>query len=207
MDAPPAAGYWAQARAELADRDPVLARLLADVPPPPPQRQADPFQALARAIIGQQISVRAADAVWSRLRAAVDPLDPAAVAGLEQEPLRACGLSARKAAYLQDLARHCVDGRIDWSTLVHSDDESVVQTLTGVKGIGRWTAEMFLIFNLQRPDVWPVDDLGLKQAVQVQYGCPERPGRRELTALGETLRPWRSVATWTLWRSLKPAGS
>jgi DNA-3-methyladenine glycosylase II len=118
----------------------------------------------------------------------------------EPEVLRKCGLSRQKATYLQDLSRHFVDGRIPTRRLGRMTDEEVIASLVEVKGIGRWTAEMFLIFTLNRPDVLPVDDLGLKEGVRDVYGLPERPGAKALAEIGERWRPYRSIATWYLWR-------
>ena len=166
--------------------------------------RGDPFQTLARAIVGQQISVKAADSVWARFAAHAQTISPEHIVTLEQDALAACGLSRRKAEYLRDLAGHFVDGRIEPARWKRMEDETVIAELTDVRGIGRWTAEMFLIFSLRRPDVWPVDDIGLQKAVALHYLHGERPTPTILRQHGERHAPWRTVATWYLWRSLDP---
>lgn len=201
--APP--DYWQQACAELAAADPVMAALIARYPDARLANRGDPFQTLARAIVGQQISVKAADSVWARFAEYAHHVTPEQVATLEPDALSACGLSRRKAEYLRDLAGHFVDGRVVPARWTHMDDETVIAELIDVRGIGRWTAEMFLIFNLRRPDVWPVDDIGLQKAVALHYLNNERPTPGVLRRHGERHAPWRTVATWYLWRSLDPA--
>jgi DNA-3-methyladenine glycosylase II len=197
--------YWERACAELAAADSVMAALIARYPGVVLTTRGDPFQTLARAVVGQQISVKAADSVWARFVDFVGTVQPEQVVRLELEALAACGLSRRKAEYLRDLAGHFVDGRIEPERWENMPDEGVIAELIDVRGIGRWTAEMFLIFNLLRPDVWPVDDIGLQKAVAVHYLEKERPTPRALRQHGERHAPWRTVATWYLWRSLDPA--
>jgi DNA-3-methyladenine glycosylase II len=197
--------YWQQACAELAAADPVMAALIARYPDARLANRGDPFQTLARAIVGQQISVKAAESVWARFADYARHVTPEQVATLDPETLASCGLSRRKAEYLRDLAGHFVDGRIEPARWGHLDDETVIAELVDVRGVGRWTAEMFLIFNLRRPDVWPVDDIGLQKAVALHYLNSERPTPRMLRQHGERHAPWRTVATWYLWRSLDPA--
>ncbi|HMW57214.1 MAG TPA: DNA-3-methyladenine glycosylase [Accumulibacter sp.] len=198
-------GYWHQASADLALLDPVLATLVGRFAGTALVSRGDPFVTLLRSIVGQQISVQAADSVWARFLAAMPPVvAPAAVLAIEAATLRRCGLSARKVEYVVDLARHFDGGQIHpdrWTTM---SDAEITAELTTVRGIGVWTAEMFLIFNQLRPDVFPLDDLGLQKAVAIHYCAGERPGRRLLAEYGERWRPWRSVATWYLWRSLDP---
>lgn len=204
--------YWDAASRALSRRDPVLRGLIRRYPGIHLQRRSDPFTTLARAIVGQQISVKAADAVWRRFVTVAGAeaaggfprLAPARVARLPVARLRACGLSARKAEYVRDLARHFRSGALDPQAWAALDDEQLITALTDVKGIGRWTAEMFLIFNQLRPDVLPVDDLGLQRAVSVHYNGGERTTIAAMRALAVTWQPWRSVATWYLWRSLDP---
>jgi len=201
--------YWDEATRALAARDAVLARLIAAYSGLHLTSRGDPFTTLARAIVGQQISVRAAQTIWDRLLKACGsgdgrPLDPGNVQRKRIATLRACGLSERKAEYIRDLARHFVSARLDpreWPAL---DDETLIAALVDVKGIGRWTAEMFLMFHEMRADVLPVDDIGLQKAVAMHYFEGERPSLDELRALGERWQPYRSVATWYLWRSLDP---
>ncbi|MEI7432467.1 MAG: DNA-3-methyladenine glycosylase, partial [Betaproteobacteria bacterium] len=166
--------------------------------------RGDPFSTLARSIVGQQISVKAADSVWARFVAALPALTPAGVLAVSTEALRACGLSARKVEYVGDLARHFSDGQIHSARWAQMSDQEIIDELTAVRGIGVWTAEMFLIFNQLRPDVFPLDDIGLQKAVACHYCQGQRPDRRALSKFGEAWRPWRSVATWFLWRSLDP---
>ena len=201
LAAPP---YWQQACAELAATDPVMAALIERYPDAILANRGDPFQTLARAIVGQQISVKAADSVWARFAAHAQTISPEHIVTLEQDALAACGLSRRKAEYLRDLAGHFVDGRIEPARWKRMEDETVIAELTDVRGIGRWTAEMFLIFSLRRPDVWPVDDIGLQKAVALHYLHGERPTPTILRQHGERHAPWRTVATWYLWRSLDP---
>jgi DNA-3-methyladenine glycosylase II len=197
--------YWQQACAELAAADPVMAALIARYPDAVLANRGDPFQTLARAIVGQQISVKAADTVWTRFAEFAQQVTPEHIATLELAALAACGLLCRKAEYLRDLAGHFIDGRVEPARWVQMDDEAVIAELTDVRGIGRWTAEMFLIFSLRRPDVWPVDDIGLQKAVALHYLNDERPTPKALCQHGERHAPWRTVATWYLWRSLDPA--
>jgi len=205
--------WWEQASGELADADPVLGTLIAAYPGIHLTRRSDAFTALARAIVGQQISVQAAEAVWRRFVALVAPaqaqvpfpaLDPQQVASARPAALRACGLSERKAEYVRDLAGHFSTGRLDPSAWGGLDDEALIELLCEVKGIGRWTAEMFLIFHELRPDVLPLDDIGLQRAVAIHYHRGRRVAAATITRRARAWRPWRSVATWYLWRSLDP---
>src|SRR5690606_5258537 len=143
----------------------------------------DAFQTLARAIVGQQISVKAAQSVWMRFAAAVETVSPAHVVAADPARLRAAGLSARKAEYVQDLARHFHDGSIDASRWPDATDAEIIDELVAVRGIGRWTAEIFLIFNLGRPDVLPLGDLGLQRALSVNYNRGRPLGARRLRAV------------------------
>jgi len=196
--------YWARAKRELARADPVMRAVIVRHPRARLMSRGDPFQTLARSIIGQQISVRAAQAVWERVGARLAAVTPAHALAAGSESLLACGLSRRKAEYLLDLAAHFVSNRIAperWQTM---NDDAVIAELTEVRGIGRWTAEMFLIFNLLRPDVLPVDDLGLQRAVSLSYRGGRKVTETGLRRIAKTWQPWRSVATWFLWRSLDP---
>jgi DNA-3-methyladenine glycosylase II len=202
--------YWDAAAARLAAADPVLGGLIGQYPGIHLKRRGEPFTVLARAIVGQQISVKAAQSIWDRFAAATgargEPvqLDPARVGRTRMPTLRRVGLSERKALYLRDLARHFTSGALDpreWPAL---DDETLIARLVDVKGIGRWTAEMFLIFHELRPDVFPVDDIGLQKAVAIHYRGGERMPVAALREFGGRWAPYRSVATWYLWRSLDP---
>lgn len=172
------------------------------------QSRGDAFTTLARSIVGQQISVKAAQSVWDRFAQTVGGpshrLDPAAVLGLDTPALRAAGLSARKAEYLADLARHFDAGTVHVRQWQQMDDEAIIDELVAIRGIGRWTAEMFLIFHLMRPDVLPLDDLGLVKGISVNYFSGEPVSRAEVREIGDAWAPFRSVATWYIWRSLDP---
>ncbi len=203
--------YWRKAKRTLASVDPTLARIIRRHPRVALVSRGDAFATLARSIVGQQISVKAADAVWGRLAKTCEPLTPRAVLRRRAATLRACGLSERKVEYLRDLAEHFASGRVDPRKLEAMDDEEVIECLTDIRGIGRWTAEMFLIFNLLRPNVLPLDDLGLLKAISLHYleGEPTqtllgREARARIEQLASPWAPWRSVATWYLWRSLDP---
>jgi DNA-3-methyladenine glycosylase II len=197
--------YWPAATRALAACDPVLAPLIQTHRALEVGSRGDAFQTLARAIVGQQISVKAAQSVWERFVAAVGVMDPPSVASAAPPRLRAAGLSVRKAEYVQDLARRFHDGAIDpagWSGL---PDEAIIEQLVAVRGIGRWTAEIFLIFNLARPDVLPLADLGLQRALSLNYNRGRPLAERRIRAITAAWAPWRSVATWYMWRSLEVA--
>jgi len=195
---------WTTACAALAAADPVMHGLIAQYPQSRLGKPGDPFQTLARAIVGQQISVKAADSVWQRLVSLVGAVTATNIATADAASLSTTGLSARKVSYLQDLAGHFLDGRVEPSGWRKRTDDAVIQELIKVRGIGRWTAEMFLIFHLHRPDIWPLDDIGLQKAVALHYCAGERPSTSQLHKYGEAFAPWRTVATWYLWRSLDP---
>jgi DNA-3-methyladenine glycosylase II len=196
--------YWHRAKRALARRDPVMAGIMRAHPKIFLARRGEPFLTLARAIVGQQISVKAAQSVWDRLAACVGEVTPEKVLSKERRVLRACGLSDRKTEYIADLAQHFADGAIHVHRWPAMADEDIIAELVAVRGIGRWTAEMFLIFSLLRPDVFPLDDLGLQKAIRVSYFRNRKVALSTMRKLGESWRPWRSVATWYLWRSLDP---
>ncbi|MBW3629028.1 MAG: DNA-3-methyladenine glycosylase 2 family protein [Gemmatimonadetes bacterium] len=190
----------------LSERDPVLGGVIDRVGAFEPSHEPDLWWSLVDAIISQQLSVKAAATIAARVAAL--GLDgqrptPEAVLEISDETFRACGLSRAKTLYVKDLAAKWLDDTLEPHRLHSLSDDGVVEHLVRVKGIGRWTAEMFLIFTLRRPDVLPVDDLGLRVAVQRAYGLPKRPGRAELERIGSAWRPYRSAATLVLWRSLK----
>lgn len=208
---------YRKAQRHLARRDPVLRRLIAAVGPCTLRHDPDRYGALVRAIIAQQISSRAAASIHGRLVEALTPpgVSPAGILGLSAQELRSVGLSAAKARALVDLAEKVLDGTVPLDDLHRRTDEEVIQCLLPVRGIGRWTAEMFLIFSLSRLDVLAVSDFGLRVGVQRQYALSEPPGKGQLEELAEPWRPYRSIATWYFWRSLgfvpqsglKPKGS
>jgi DNA-3-methyladenine glycosylase II len=196
--------YWDRAKRALARKDPVMGAIMRRHPKVFMARRGEAFMTLARAICGQQISVKAAQSVWNRVCECVGDITPENVLRRKRPQLRACGLSDRKTEYIADLAQHFADGRIHERNWPQMDDEAIIAELTDVRGIGRWTAEMFLMFNLLRPDVFPLDDLGLQKGVRVAYFNNRKVSLKRIKKLGETWRPWRSVATWYLWRSLDP---
>ena len=196
--------YWTRATRELAARDVVMKKLILDHKAYTLGSRGDAFQTLARAIVGQQISVKAAQSVWDRFAAAHSAVTPAIVARSSVEHLRGCGLSGQKSNYILDLATRFADGRLQPELWISLDDDALVEELTQVKGIGRWTAEMFMIFNLARPDVFPLADLGLQKAVMLHYNRGRKLTPARLQRIGAQWAPWRSVATWYLWRSLDP---
>ncbi|MCC8394450.1 DNA-3-methyladenine glycosylase [Paraburkholderia sp. MMS20-SJTR3] len=196
--------YWDKACADLVKRDRILKKLIPKFGPVHLLSRGDPFVTLARSVVGQQISVASAQAVWARVEAACPKLVPQQFIKLGLEKLTACGLSKRKAEYVLDLARHFVSGALHVGKWTSMDDEAVIAELTQIRGIGRWTAEMFLIFNLSRPDVLPLDDLGLIRAISVNYFSGEPVTRSEAREVAANWEPWRTVATWYMWRSLDP---
>ena len=197
---------YAKARRLLARRDPVIADLMRRYGPCglADSQHTDPFRALIRAIISQQLSTRAAATIAGRFEALFDgDATPAAVLLMQNERLRAVGLSGQKTRYLRDLCARIEGGLLPLASLDWMSDEDVITLLTEVKGIGRWTAEMFLMFRLHRPDVLPVGDLGIIKAVQRAYRMRAAPTEKRLVRLGEAWRPYRSVACWYLWASLE----
>jgi len=196
--------YWHRAKRALARRDPIMGRIMREHPKVFLARRGEPFLTLARAIVGQQISVKAAQSVWDRLAACVGDVTPQSVLAKPRPELRSCGLSDRKTEYIADLAQHFADGAIHVHRWPEMSDEQIIAELVKVRGIGRWTAEMFLMFNLLRPDIFPLDDLGLQKGIRVAYYSNRKVALSTMRKLGERWRPWRSVATWYLWRSLDP---
>ncbi len=208
-DAGATPAYWDAACHYLTQRDRVLAKLIPQFGQARLQTRGDAFSTLARSIVGQQISVKAAQAVWDRFVRHLgvceqDPLKPNTVLAQDVHALRTCGLSARKAEYLLDLARHFQEQRVHLDQWQAMGDESIIDELVAIRGIGRWTAEMFLIFHLMRPNVLPLVDEGLLKGISLCYFSGEPVSRAEARELGECWAPYRSVATWYLWRCLDP---
>ncbi len=196
---------YARARRLLLRRDPVLAALIRKhgACGLAAAQRADHFSALLRAITGQQLSTKAAATIYARLIALMPGgVTPTALAALTDEQMRGVGMSRQKIAYFRDLADKATSGALPLDALDALSDEDVIAALTQVKGIGRWSAEMFLMFRLHRPDVLPVDDLGIVNAVKNVYGLRKRPTADRIRRIGEAWRPYRSVASWYLWRSL-----
>jgi len=196
--------YWDEACADLMKRDRILRKMIPTYGPAHLVSRGDPFITLARSIVGQQISVKAAQSVWERLAAACPRLTPAQFLKTGADELAGCGLSKRKAEYIIDLADHFKAGRVHVKEWVGMDDEAVIAELTQIRGIGRWTAEMFLMFNLMRPNVLPLDDVGLINAISANYFSGEPVTRSEAREVAANWEPWRTVATWYMWRSLDP---
>ena len=200
--------YWDAACKHLSERDRVMRKLIPQLGEGRLQSRGDAFTTLARSIVGQQISVKAAQSVWCRFAALMhEPstrLAPGAVLALEPAAIRAAGLSTRKVEYLCDLAHHFASGAVHVPLWQQMDDEAIIEELVAIRGIGRWTAEMFLIFHLMRPNVLPLDDLGLIKGISLNYFSGEPVSRAEAREVGDAWAPFRSVATWYIWRSLDP---
>ena len=199
-----APAYWEQATRDLAARDAVLCGLIERFRGLALASRGDAFTTLARSIVGQQISVKAAQSVWDRLAANIGEVSPLTVSRARKTSLRKSGLSGQKAAYLKDLASKFLDGTLGTTGWHALDDEALIVELTQVRGIGRWTAEMFLMFHLARPDVLPLADLGLQRAMRLHYNRGRALSVARMRRIGAVWAPWRSVATWYLWRSLDP---
>ncbi|VWC18403.1 DNA-3-methyladenine glycosylase [Burkholderia lata] len=194
--------YWDKACADLVKRDRIMKKLIPKFGPAHLVKRGDPFVTLARSVVGQQISVPSAQSLWARIGDACPKLAPQPVIRLGADKLIACGLSKRKTEYILDLAQHFVSGALHVDKWTSMDDEDVIAELTQIRGISRWTAEMFLIFNLSRPDVLPLDDPGLIRAISVNYFSGEPVTRSEAREVAANWEPWRTVATWYMWRSL-----
>ena len=197
--------YWDAAVSQLIRRDRILRKIIPRYPQVHLTTRGAPFLTLARSVVGQQISVKAADAVWQRVLASCEgDVTPVSLTQAGFDKLRAAGLSQRKSEYVLDLAVHFHEERVHPALWVSMDDEDIIKELTAIRGIGRWTAEMFLIFNLRRPDVLPLDDLGLMKAISLHYFSGEPVSRFEAREVAQAWQPWSTVATWYLWRSLEP---
>jgi len=200
--------FWDEACRHLSKRDRVMRKLIPMFGDARLQSRGDAFTTLARSIVGQQISMKAAQTVWERFVEAVDGeaerVKPASVLALDPKQIREAGMSARKVDYVLDLARHFESGMVHVKQWQQMDDEAIIEELVAIRGIGRWTAEMFLIFHLLRPNVLPLDDLGLMKGISQNYFSGEPVSRAEAREVGDAWAPFRSVATWYIWRSLEP---
>ena len=196
--------YWAEACAHLAKKDRVMKKLIPQFGDAILETRGDAFVTLARSIVGQQISVKAAQSVWDRFSALSKRLTPAAVLKLKVDDMRAAGLSARKVEYLVDLALHFSNGAVHTRKWSDMDDESIIEELVAIRGIGRWTSEMFLMFYLLRPNVLPLDDVGLINGISKNYFSGEAVSRSDAREVAAAWQPYCSVATWYIWRSLDP---
>jgi DNA-3-methyladenine glycosylase II len=196
--------YWEEACKHLAKKDRVMRRLIPQFGDVCLESRGDAFVTLARSIVGQQISVKAAQSVWGRFASLSKNLTPANVLKLKVDDMRASGLSARKVEYLVDLALHFSNGAVHTRQWADMDDEAIIDELVAIRGIGRWTAEMFLIFYLLRPNVLPLDDVGLINGISHNYFSGEAVSRSDAREVASAWAPYCSVATWYIWRSLDP---
>jgi DNA-3-methyladenine glycosylase II len=196
--------YWDEARKYLTRRDRVMKRLIPQFGTACLQSRGDAFTTLARSIVGQQISVKAAQSVWDRFSSLPKRMTPANVLKLKVDDMRQAGLSARKIEYLVDLALHFDSGAIHVEAWREMQDEDIINELVGIRGIGRWTAEMFLIFHLMRPNVLPLDDVGLITGISKNYFSGDPVSRSDAREVAAAWNPYCSVATWYIWRSLDP---
>lgn len=196
--------YWTAACDHLMKKDRVMRRLVPKFIGASIETRGEPFVTLARSVVVQQISVKAAQSVWDRFSALMKTVNPRAVSKLTVEDMRAAGLSGRKVEYIKDLADYFQTGKVSVKQWDAMEDEAIIAELIAIRGIGRWTAEMFLMFYLRRPDVLPLDDVGLLNGISKLYFSDEPVSRSEVRDLARAWEPYRSVATWYIWRSLDP---
>ena len=192
---------WEVATKELSRNDPVIMKIIKLYSGDKMQLKNNAFLTLVRSVVGQQISVKAADSVWKKLEELCrESIEPERIKSFSEDELRSAGLSKSKANYIQNIAKSDIL-EVNWSNL---DDEEAIDLLCKIKGIGIWTAEMFLIFHLARPNILPLGDIGLIKAIELNYNNGEKMSKEELEAYGQKWSPWCTVATWYLWRSLDP---
>ena len=196
--------YWADACKHLVKKDRVMKRLIPQFGEASLQSRGDAFVTLARSIVGQQVSVKAAQTVWDRFAQLPRKITPANVLKLKVDDMRAAGLSARKVEYIVDLALHFDNGALHVKKWSEMTDDAIIDELVAIRGIGRWTAEMFLMFHLMRPNVLPLDDVGLINGISRNYFSGEAVSRSEAREVAAAWAPYCSVATWYIWRSLDP---
>lgn len=196
--------FWEQAKITLSKQDKALGRIIKSYKGETLASRGDLFHTLARSIVGQQISVKAADTIWRRMAEGLGNVTPQAILKAEKDTLRGYGLSGQKVVYLKHFATHCVEQKAAIKRWPEMEDELLIKELVALKGVGRWTAEMMLIFYFLRPDVFPVADLGLLKAISIHYNNRKPITAAEAMKLAESWRPYRSVATWYLWRALDP---
>ena len=196
--------YWAEACKHLVKKDRVMKRLIPQFGDACLQTRGDAFVTLARSIVGQQISIKAAQTVWDRFALLPAEITPGNVLKLKIDDMRAAGLSARKVEYLVDLALHFDNGALHVQAWEGMDDEAIIDELVAIRGVGRWTAEMFLIFHMMRPNVLPLDDVGLIKGISQSYFSGDVVSRSDAREVAAAWAPYRSVATWYIWRSLDP---
>jgi DNA-3-methyladenine glycosylase II len=196
--------YWGEACKHLMKKDRVMKRLIPQFGEASLQSRGDAFVTLARSIVGQQVSVKAAQTVWDRFACLPRKITPANVLKLKVDDMRAAGLSARKVEYIVDLALHFDNGALHVKKWSEMTDDAIIEELVAIRGIGRWTAEMFLMFHLMRPNVLPLDDVGLINGISHNYFSGEAVSRSEAREVAAAWAPYCSVATWYIWRSLDP---
>ena len=196
--------YWEDACRHLVKKDRVMRRLIPQFGDARLQSRGDAFTTLARSIVGQQVSVKAAQSVWERFEKLPRKLTPASVLKLKVDDMRAAGLSARKVEYLVDLALHFDSGAVHVDAWQDMADELIIEELVAIRGIGRWTAEMFLMFHLLRPNILPLDDVGLINGISSNYFSGDPVSRSDAREVAVAWAPYCSVATWYIWRSLEP---
>lgn len=196
--------YWSDAKAYLSAECPIMKGLIHAYSGEVLVGRGDAFYTLLRSIVGQQISVKAADFVWHKLISKVKPLTAEKLLRTRDTTLRAAGLSGQKVLYCKELARYFKQPHVTSEYFLSLDDAAVLKELVAIKGIGVWTAEMFLLFHLQRPDIYPLQDIGMIKALEKHYAGGRKLSKAEIVSYGERWRPYRSVATWYLWRSLDP---
>ncbi len=196
--------FWNKAKKELCLKDKKLGMLINNYPKDFLYSKSDPFKTLVRSIIGQQISVKAAQSVWNKFEKKCNNITPKKVIKLHYMSLKSCGLSHQKITYLKCLSNAFIDKTLDPNKWIKLEDEEIISQLTKIKGIGRWTAEMYLIFNLCRPDIFPIKDIGVIRGICKCYNLKYPISEHRVIRLSKKWKPWRSVATWYLWRSLDP---
>ena len=196
--------FWQKAKKALSAKDKKLSKIIESYPDDFLFSKSDPFFTLARSIVGQQISVKAAQSVWDRLEIKIKKIKPEIILKTHSSTLKSVGLSRQKVNYLKNLSNAFMGGKIKLNMWDKLNDEEIIQDLIQIKGIGRWTAEMFLIFNLCRADIFPLDDIGMIKGICKLYDLPYPIKREALIRIGEKWKPYRSVATWYLWRTLDP---
>lgn len=197
--------YWEAAKKHLSKNDKILGKIIKQYQGEMLIKRGDAFYTLARSIIGQQISVKAADSVWKKFETELKKVTPKNALKKDEPTLRACGLSSSKVTYIVSLAEHFIENETQIKNWDKHSDEEILKELTSIKGIGRWTAEMFMIFHLGRPDILPIADIGVQKAIFLHYNNGEKMPLKEAAAISEIWKPYRTVATWYLWRSLDPA--
>ena len=195
--------WWEQAKSELCNSDSILAKVIADREEPTLTSRGDLFATLVKSIVGQQISTKAAATVWGRLCDLLGPVTDEAILQRTHEELRSVGLSNRKAEYVVGIAQAWKDGlyALDWESM---SDEEILEKLITLRGVGRWTAEMILIFSLLRPDIFPIDDLGVVRGMERVYNSKEALSKPQLNAIAEKWRPYRTLGSWYMWRAIDP---